>query len=153
MTQRCEPADTARVGLHYIVHISSATGKPNEDPRIARWDGERWNEWWLYSQPYLVWEAGYRYLCPVPTPAEIEALVRAGRAAQQWQERRVSGQVEAAHSTIDDLVLADLTAALAPFGEAARSVKLPISQDRKTQEQVAAILLIQALKKDIPNAG
>lgn len=78
----CQPADASRDGLHYIVHVSSITGEPSEAPRIAKWAKDwGWDETWTGKQPQHVYAAGYRYLCPVPTPAEIAALVAAATDA------------------------------------------------------------------------
>jgi len=128
MTKACEPADTAMDGCGPPQHLRGADTMHyvqcrNRDPEISRWipdyaDTPEGGFWWHGRRdvsPRMMADWGYRYICAVPSPAELAALVRAARAAKQWQERRVSGQVATFHSTIDDLVLADLNTALQPF--------------------------------------
>lgn len=115
---RCEPPAEMREreGLHILL-------TPSGEEDAGKWRGPDM-EWWFGGHVSMsavaAAEIGWRYLGPIPSHAEIEALVKAARSALEWQQRRTSGLVATAHSTIDDLVEADLAAALSHFPEEAR---------------------------------
>lgn len=108
--KRCEPADTNRDGDYYLRSSDGQYKYGRWVSAVKMWQfiAQGWN-----TRPEEL--TGYCCLCLAPSPAEIEALTVAARSARDWQQRRVDGQVAVAHSTIDDIVLAALSAALASF--------------------------------------
>lgn len=122
---RCEPPEGLRDrdGWHWVEFEGFNHPTHGKRPVLMAtqwWDRRHDNCW---SDPFtlrMIWpenmaKKGYRYIAPVPTPDALAALVRAAREARDWQQRRAAGLVTSAHSTVDDLVLAALHAALAPF--------------------------------------
>lgn len=74
MTARCEPPEALRQvdGWHWLTdpngqpYADQWTAKVGKSPTdLGSWDG--------YS-PEQQWADGYRYVCPIPSPAELAAL-------------------------------------------------------------------------------
>jgi hypothetical protein len=88
VSEKCEPPEELRGmdGWHWCALFG------HTEPAPERWIAER-QMWWdlgaTYAAPSIAAAAGYRYLCPVLTPAEADAL-RAER--DDWQQ---AAQVEA----------------------------------------------------------
>lgn len=104
-TQRCEPADPTRDGWHYVQRGS-------DHPRSVEWvHSWGWVGMGANREPTVAARAGYRYLQPVPTPAEIAALVRESRDALGFMR---SVMEERGDSGVSILIRA-LESALAAF--------------------------------------
>ncbi len=94
MSDRCEPPEHLRDrdGPHWVQKRDTA-------PILIEWEmPKRWPETggaWRIARhavvPAAAYKHGYRYLCPIATPAEVEALRRERDAAvEAWKanERR-----------------------------------------------------------------
>ena len=84
MTDRCEPPPELRgkPGYHLVAGVDNVTGQIGEFPAYWTGEGQRpfarmWEAWGVVHEPD---EHGWRYLSPVATPAEVDAL-RAERDA------------------------------------------------------------------------
>ncbi len=99
--KRCEPADTQRDGWHWV-------RSPHKTVRCAYWSGDihSWTNIIGTGNASHAYFMGYRYICPVPSPAEIAALVAAARDIANNVHARIA---VAQHK------MAKLDAALAPF--------------------------------------
>ena len=86
MTDRCEPPEELRGvdGWHWIVRDTTKLIALNWQPNRAGRD----SEWGLgYFAPSAAYTAGYRYLSPVLTPAEADALRRERDEAQETAKK------------------------------------------------------------------
>jgi hypothetical protein len=72
MSARCEPPEElrGRFGVHWIVR--RVEGRGDLTPILMEWEIHESVGEWRYSE--ICAEAGWRYLAPVATPAEVETL-------------------------------------------------------------------------------
>jgi hypothetical protein len=92
-TPRCEPPEElrGRDGWHWVGHENGET------PLLATWENPEWwpdtgGAWrigsWLYM-PEPTHKKGFRYIAPVATPAEVDALrAERDRALVDWHNLR-----------------------------------------------------------------
>jgi hypothetical protein len=89
MSERCEPPEgwRYRFGVHWIVR--RVEGRGDLTPILMEWEIHGGVGEWRYSE--ICAEAGWRYLSPVATPAEVAALRRerdeARAEASEWCQK------------------------------------------------------------------
>ncbi len=115
---RCEPADPGKDGWHWLGELLD---DGEWHPVLAYWFIQRDIGMWHFSglgrpstafEPPALARLGYRYICPVPTPSQIAALVLKARAVLDvmMNAEKPSEALTIGHAT-------DLADALAPFQE------------------------------------
>lgn len=92
--QKCIPpwGRRDRDGWHWVTNSELDDG----EPRVARWEDGYWNENWMLSNPISAFRSGCRYIAPVPSPADLAALLAENARLRAALERYEDGNAEMA---------------------------------------------------------